>query len=78
MAQILINLEPELKAKLQAKAKAAKRTMTSHLIHIIERDLDSLEIPVVGTVGDDGTIIWKMREKTWSAPITIEEELDRR
>ena len=73
MAQILINLEPELKAKLQAKAKAANRTMTSQIIHIIECDLDSLEIPVVATVGDDGTIIWKMRE-----PITIEEELDRR
>ena len=73
MAQILINLEPELKAKLQAKAKAANRTMTSQLVHIIECDLDSLEIPVIGIMDDDGTIIWKMRE-----PITIEEELDRR
>jgi len=37
-----------------------------------------ITVPVKGTVNPDGTITWKMREKKWSAPITIEEELDRR
>jgi len=58
MAQILLNLEPELKAKLQAKAKAANRTMTSQIIHIIERDLITVEIPTISGVIVDGKVKW--------------------
>ena len=64
MAKILLNLSDELKAKLQAKAKKSNRNTTQHLIHIIERDLDMVEISIVGKIKD--------------GVISIEEELARR
>ena len=70
MAQILINLEPELKAKLQAKAKESNRTMTSQLIHIIERDLNTFEIPFEGMINKDGTIKFR---KYWNSPEGADE-----
>jgi hypothetical protein len=70
MAKILLNLESELKAKLQTKAKAANRTMTSHIIHIIERDLNTFEIPFEGVVSQDGTIKFR---KYWNSPEGADE-----
>lgn len=56
MAKILINIDDELKAKLREKARSEQRTMTSHIIHIIMRDLDTTEIPLVGKIAPDGTV----------------------
>jgi hypothetical protein len=64
MAQILLKLDDDLKVMFQEKARKSNRSMTAHLIHLIQRDLEGVKIPIIG--------------KIQNGVITIDEELARR
>ena len=56
-ASILIRIETELKQRLEERAAAENRSMSAHVIHLIERDLDHAYIPIEGAV-------WARTEKS--------------
>lgn len=53
---ILIRLNKELKEKLEIKATEQRRSITAHIIHLIEQDLDKTKVPIIGKVTADGRI----------------------
>ena len=69
MAKFLLRLDDEIYERLIKRATEKKRSINKHIEHIIECDLDSVEIPIEGTVNKDGTI--KIR-KYWNSPDGIE------
>ena len=66
-ASILIRMEVELKRRLEERAAAENRSVSAHLVHLIERDLAKADIRIAGAVDENGKITWKAREAKWAS-----------
>lgn len=64
MKKIHINLTDELHEELKNRAKNYRRSMQDEVVLLLERGMQTIEVPVIGTIKD--------------GVITIEEELMRR
>lgn len=65
-ASILIRIETELKQRLEERAANENRSVSAHVIHLIERDLSKADIRIAGAVDENGRITWKAREAKWA------------
>lgn len=57
MGKIHVTLPDELHQRLKIRAKKNNHFLQDEVIEILERGMDTIKIPVVGTVGEDGNII---------------------
>lgn len=53
---ILLRMDPELKDRLEVRATEQKRSVTAHILHLVEQDLNRVGIPVVGKITADGKV----------------------
>ena len=69
MAQLLLNIEEELKEKLRARARESHRSMGAHIVNLIERDLNSVDIPIVGKIEGNTIRLSKEYQEYLKSPI---------
>lgn len=73
MARFLLRLDDELYKAIVEKANGEGRSLNKHIEHIIRRDLETVSVPVEGTIKDGRVVL----NKYWLTKEGMKEAAER-
>lgn len=66
---VFVRLTEDLKKRLEERAASENRSISAHVVNLIERDLSSVDIPIVGKIEGNTIRLSKEYQEYLKSPI---------